>query len=215
MTQETMTTAERVQNMRNTEVNSDHAKTLYKSLTAGEVINKHVLDKKSGAIISNPYFIELMRCETEYMKHYQMMGYELKNAGDFFYLYDNDVNVDDKQSSKTKIYAAIILLVRYITQEKRYLYDVLTDEHYGVSREDLLGMMNDTHYSHILLSSKLDSVDGMIKVLKQRQLIFELPSQKFILSDAAKHIVEDVISQNSTLFEEQDAENAKEDAIND
>lgn len=210
MTLESIMAEEQARKEKDNEVNSTYAKTLFKSLTGGEVINKHVVDTKSGTVIHNPLFTELMRCESEYTKHYHMMGYHLKNAGDYFYLYDNDVNIDDKQSSKTKIYAAIILLVRYITQEKRYLYDVLTDEHYGVSKEDLSGMMKDTQYSHILISSKLDNVDGMLKVLKQRQLVFELPSQKFILSDAAKHIVEDVINQNSNLFENSTSEKNEE-----
>lgn len=181
-------------------IRDDYAKALFKSLTSGELINKQVLDSKSGTFVNNPLFAELLRCEQDYIKHYQMMGYELKNAGDYFYLYDNDVNVDDKQSSKTRIYAAIILLVRYITQEKRFLYDVLTDVHYGVSRNDLMGMMNNAQFKHILLSSKLDSVDGMLKILMQRQLVFKLPSEKYVLSDAGKHIVEDIIEQHSDLF---------------
>ena len=95
MTLESIMAEEQARKEKDNEVNSTYAKTLFKSLTGGEVINKHVVDTKSGTVVHNPLFTELMRCESEYTKHYHMMGYHLKNAGDYFYLYDNDVNIDD------------------------------------------------------------------------------------------------------------------------
>jgi hypothetical protein len=178
-------------------VNDYLSEKLFKVLTSGGIVNQHDYDKKTGALVNNPLYTELVNCELEYIKHYRMMGFELVNAGDFFHILDRDVNVDDKQSSKTKIYGAIILLVRYVTQDKRYLYEILTDINYGVSVEDLSGMMENEKYRHILLSSKLESVDGLLKALLGRNIICQMNNDKFILTDAGQKVVEDIIAQNT------------------
>jgi hypothetical protein len=175
-------------------INKMSSQLIYKALIASEVINKDIYEPKTGTLVPNPLFAELVDFEREYAEHYAMMGYSLVNAGDYYHLGDEDVNIDDKQSSKTKIYASIILLVRFITQEQRMLYDLITDINYGISLEEANKMAENSDYKHMLASSKLGSVDEMFKLLSKRQFVHKMVNGKFILSSAGKDIVEDIIN---------------------
>lgn len=175
-------------------LNNSSAKVIFKALTGGEVVNKEIYEPKTGTIVPNALYAELIEFEKEYVQHYNMMGYSLVSAGDYFHLGDDEVNIDDKQSTKTKVYAAIILLVRYITQEQRMLYDLITNIDYGVSLDEANKMVEQDEYQHMLISSKLNTVDEMFKLLLRRQFIYKLNNNKFILSNAGRDVVDDIIN---------------------
>lgn len=178
-------------------VNMSMAQHLFKLLISGSVVNKQILDPKAQVLVPNPYFVELLDHESTYKTNYEMMGYDLLNAGDYFHLADVNSSIDDKQLTKTKVYASLIMLVRFITQEQRMLYNLILDVKYGVSSDDLNKMNELDDYRQILNSSKLNNADEMIKLLLKRGFIYQLNSGKFILSSSGRVIVSDIAESHS------------------
>ena len=66
-----------------------------------------------------------------------MIGHELVDKGEYFYLINRPAEKATTQDAKAKLHASLICIVRLITHEKGKLFEYLSNVNYGVTTEDL------------------------------------------------------------------------------
>jgi hypothetical protein len=185
------------------QVNFELSEIIANTLIKGIVINKTDYCPSTHSNILNPLFIEIERNYKQYMLQYRMQGLTLVDNIDSFYLVDEKYDGKNKQAiiNKNKIYASIIVLVRCITHDEGKLYDFLININYGVNEEHLKEVEKNEKIQHILEKSRVNTISNVLKFLYEKNFLLKTKNNKFILTDASKRIVDEIISKNKTEIE--------------
>ncbi len=201
--------------LKNNKVNFNLSKKIFSNLMKGVMINKNIYCGKTNSILPNPLFLEIENNYEQYDLQFKMAGLEIVDNVNFFYLVDDKYEEKNKLSivNKNKIYSAIIILVRYITQDCGKLFESLTNIHYGFSEDDFKDIDAKVTYLHLLEKTKLVNVAGMIKVLFDKGFLLKTKKDKFVLSDSGKSIVDEIIIKNKISTDEPGSDNAKEISV--
>jgi hypothetical protein len=184
--------------LKDNQINFKLSEEIFNILTKGIMINKNNYCPKTHCLNPNTYFNEIESNYEQYTLQFKMAGLTLVDNVDFFYLIDKKYEEKNKQAiiNKNKIYCAIIILVRYITQDCGRLYDSIKSINYGFNEDDFKGIESKTTYMHILEKTKLNSVFNMIKLLNDKGFIIKTKNNKYILTDSGKKIVNEIIEKN-------------------
>ena len=179
-------------------VSLEYSKEIYSRLIRGSMINKNIYCEQTHSLMKNPLFIEIEENYDQYSLQYQMSGMKLVDSVSHFYLISD--SFDDKLKTgiqnKYKIYAAIVILVRYITQDMGKLFDYASNINYGFTNEEISAMEEDTTYKHMLEKTRLKDTSGLIKILKDKDFIFETKNKKYVLSDSGLRLTNEIIAKN-------------------
>lgn len=181
----------------NQNVNIEKSQKIFNDLIKGKVINEFIYDPKTDALIINDLFSELRDNLEQYKLQYQMNGMELIEKAKYFYLIDKNSISETKQPIKTKIYASMILLIRFVMSDGGKVFDYLKNINYGVSVKDLDGLEDNANYLHILKTAKIDKAENMLKYLHEKNILIKTSKDRYILSDSGNAIVQDIIDGNN------------------
>lgn len=181
----------------NQNVNIEKSQKIFNDLIKGKVINEFIYDPKTDALIINDLFSELRDHLEQYKLQYQMNGMELIEKAKYFYLIDKNSISETKQPIKTKIYASMILLIRFVMSDGGKVFDYLKNINYGVSVKDLDGLEDNANYLHILKTAKIDKAENMLKYLHEKNILIKTSKDRYILSDSGNAIVQDIIDGNN------------------
>lgn len=164
----------------------DLSQVIYRKLINGHVINKRVM--RDGFLQASPLFQELaLEVNREHYEHlYEMIGYELKQLDDCFFL--NEIGKDEVLSETAmRVQAILLVLLRGITQIP-LLSDILLDDAAGLNREHIKTIEDIEEYQQILKAVGLKGslsreVDNL---LVSRYIAYWNPLDKLVLSDGGK-----------------------------
>jgi hypothetical protein len=166
---------------------------IFKTLVKGEIINEKNYDGSTQSFIDNKYFTELRSQFDQYSLQYEMINMKLVDNLNYFYITEHSSSSGNaKQLAKTKIYAALTILIRYMMNENGKTFDNIKNINYGVKEEDFSEMDHDDYYSNILKIARIDNIKGVFKILNERNLLFKTKNNKYILSDSGKSIVQHI-----------------------
>ena len=184
-------------NLEKSEVNFSLSKKIYEQLIKGNMINRSDYSAQSNQFVSNPLFNELRANFYQYDTQYQMMGMKLKDEESYFYLVSLGAEKATTQQIKAKIYAAAIVIGRYIMHDTGKLYDYLKNINYGASIEEFKEININDSYKHILEKSRIDNIEQAIKLLVERNLIVKTKSNRYVFSDSGVALFRSIIAANS------------------
>lgn len=175
-------------------INTAKSKDIIDSLMKGQMINEKVYCGNSNSMIDNGLFNELLSEKDAYSFYFKMGGFTLMHKSNYFYLYEeNDKN--DKQKTKKRICAAVIILVRYITHNKGKLYEYMTNHHYGIKPEDLENIDKDDNFIPIFQNAfhevKKEYGKYLLDFLSNKNLLFKTNTGRYIFSDSAISLIEE------------------------
>lgn len=173
-------------------INIKTSQEIFNELIKGRIINEYIYDNKTDALVLNPLFTEVRDNLEQYKLQYQMNGMELIEKAKFFYLLDQNTNTDTKQPIKTKVYASLIVLIRYVMTDGGKIFDYFKNVKYGVSAKDLEGLDQNTNYSHILKTAKIDKAESILKYLHDKNILLKTSHDRYILSDSGDAIVNEI-----------------------
>lgn len=173
-------------------INMQKSQEIFNELIKGRIINEYLYDNKTDSLILNPLFSEIRDGLEQYQLQYQMNGMTLIEKAKFFYLFDQNTNLDTKQPIKTKIYASLIVLIRYVMSDGGKIFDYFKNVKYGVSVKDLDGLDQNTNYAHILKTAKIDKPESILKYLHEKNILLKTSSDRYILSDSGDAIVNEI-----------------------
>lgn len=177
----------------NNEVCLKKSAEIFNELMKGKIINEFVYNNKTNSLEVNSLFNEIRYNFNQYNLQYKMNGMTLVEMKNYFYLIDGKSNEDTKQPIKTKILASLIVLIRYITSDSGKVFDYLKNVNYGATVEDLKGVNNNSNYTHILQTAKIENGESILKILFDKNILLKTSHDRYILSDSGKSIVDDII----------------------
>ncbi|MBM24250.1 MAG: hypothetical protein CL760_00880 [Chloroflexi bacterium] len=181
----------------NQKINIEKSQKIFNDLVKGKVINELIYDPKTDALVINDLFSEVRDNLEQYKLQYQMNGMELVEKAKYFYLIDKSKNSETKQPIKTKVYASMILLVRFVMSDGGKVFDYLKNINYGVSVKDLDGIEDNPNYLHILKTAKIDKAKNILKYLYEKNILLKTSKDRYILSDSGNAIIQDIINGNN------------------
>lgn len=173
-------------------INIKKSQSIFGELIKGKIINEYFYDNKTDSLILNPLFAEIRDNLEQYKLQYQMNGMTLVEKAKFFYLLDQNTKIDTKQPIKTKIYASIIILIRYVMSDGGKIFDYFKNVKYGISIKDLEGLEQNANYSHILKTAKIDNAESILKYLHEKNILLKTSNDRYILSDSGEAIVNEI-----------------------
>jgi hypothetical protein len=172
------------------------SKDIYNELIKGKMVNRYIYSSKEHSLIPDPHFIELRENISEYSFQYKMIGHELVDKGEYFYLINRPAEKASTQDAKAKLHASLICIVRLITHEKGKLFEYLSNVNYGVTTEDLnIDELPDS-YGLIMQRVKLKGFIEALKVLSEKKLVLRTNRDRYILSSSGLEIVESIINKH-------------------
>jgi hypothetical protein len=174
-------------------VNLKTSKLIYQELIRGRLINRMTYSNKSQGLEGDPLFLELRQNIEQYKLQYRMMDMTLEDKESYFYLVANDNEKANNQLFKSKVYAALIVMVRYITHDNNKLYEIIENVNYGVSAEDFENIHLDDKYGLIIERAKLVNIEQIIKFLSEKNILLKTVNDKYILSESGKSIINSII----------------------
>lgn len=178
------------------QINLEKSEAIFATLTKGNMINKHEYDSREHSIVPNPLFLEIEDNIEQYKLQYRMAGLELTDAVDYFYLLDRKSESKSNTAiiTKNKIYASIIILVRYITQDNGKLFESISNINYGFNEDDFSQIKSKPVYVHLLEKTKINTIPNMIKLLSEKGFVFKTKNNKYVLSDSGKRLVKEIVN---------------------
>lgn len=183
-------------NINTAKIQLNQSKEIYSELIKGKMINRYTYSTKEHALVTDLLFTELRENVDGYTFQYKMIGHELIDKGDYFYLVNRPAEKSPTQEAKAKLHAALICIVRLITHEKGKLFEYLTNVNYGLSIEDLdIDDLPDS-YSLILDKAKFKGVEDALKFLYDKKLLLKTNRDKYILSSSASDIIESIVNKH-------------------
>lgn len=168
---------------------------IYKNLMAGRIINQNIY--KDGAMTINPLYIELANNEDVYIEYYKKMGFLIKSGENYFYL--SSASESNSEGVRVKIVTSIIILYRFFMQEKGKSSLALTDNSYGVSKDDIQEINDNETFRKILKLSEIKSFYDSLNLLKDRGLLYQNEKGNYVLTDAGLSFFNTYISSESTF----------------
>jgi hypothetical protein len=171
--------------------------TIYEELTKGRIINRNVYSTKLHTLIDNPLFLELRENLEDYVNQYLMSGHELMDQGEYFYLVYKKHENNSKQLIKTKIYSAIIVLVRCVTHLQSRLFDSLKNVNYGVDISELNDITLPEEYQLILEKAQHPSLVKAVEYLSEKNLLLKTNRNKYILSSSGLALIDEIKLKHS------------------
>lgn len=171
--------------------NLELSKALYADLITGKYINKDKLNSED-TLVQNELFVELEKNQDEYFKFYNEIGYILMYETDYFYLIKEDEKKEDDESfidkNILKEYVLMIVLYRYLLDNKISIDRTLLDNNFGLSKEQIEPMFNDLKYSNVLMLSEMKNltVNLISEVLEKRNILMKNSKGNFVLSEIGK-----------------------------
>lgn len=181
--------------LNDSKLNLSKSKKISAILLKGQIINEYEYCPKVHDHIESELFNEVRNNFEQYQLFCSMMNISLKDKIHYFYASDEDIDKIEKNKNKNKIYAAMIVLIRFITNEKGLLRESLENINYGIDENDLEGISNNKEYSHIINKARLDNGVGVIKTLSERNLLVRTNRNKYILTNSGKAIISEVIER--------------------
>jgi hypothetical protein len=175
----------------------DVSASIYEELTKGRIINRNVYSTKLHTLIDNPLFLELRENLEDYENQYLMSGHELIDQGEYFYLVYKKHENNSKQLIKTKVYSAIIVLVRCVTHLQSRLFESLKSVNYGVDTSELNDITLPEEYQLILEKAQHQSLVKAVEYLNEKNLLLKTNRNKFILSSSGLALIEEIKLKNS------------------
>ncbi|MBA6232185.1 MULTISPECIES: condensin complex protein MksE [unclassified Colwellia] len=173
-----------------------NSKVIYSELIKGKMINRYVYSSREHALCTDPLFTELRENIEGYTFQYKMIGHELIDKGDYFYLINRPAEKSPTQEAKAKLHAALICIVRLVTHEKGKLFEYLTNVNYGVSIDDLLIDDLPDSYDLILKKAKFKGVEDALKLLHEKKLMLKTNRDRYILSTSSSDIIENIVNKH-------------------
>lgn len=170
---------------------------IYDELTKGRIINRHIYSSSTHSLVDNPLFQELRENLDIYTNQYQMSGHELVDDGEYFYLIYKKLESSTNQLIKTKVYSAIIVLVRCVTHLQARLYESIKNVNYGIEIKDMNEIELPEEYLLILEKAKLGTLDKAIEYLADRNFLIKTNRDKYVLSNAGLSIVDEIVERQS------------------
>lgn len=172
------------------------SKEIYSELIKGKMINRYIYSSKEHALVTDELFTELRENIEGYTFQYKMIGHELVDKGDYFYLVNRPAEKSPTQDAKAKLHAALICTVRLITHEKGKLFEYLTNVNYGLSIEDLTIDDLPDSYALILNKARLKGIEDALKLLHEKKLMMKTNKDRYILSTSASDIIENIVNKH-------------------
>ena len=178
-------------------INLELSATIYEELTKGRIINRNIYSSKSHSLTDNPLFLELRENIGEYVSQYLMSGHELVDQGEYFYLVYKKQESNSKQLIKTRVYSAIIVLVRCVTHLQSRLYESLKNVNYGIDQNELNEVDLPEEYQLILEKAQLGSVNKTLEFLFEKNLLLKTNRDKYIFSNSGLALVDEIVNLHS------------------
>lgn len=168
---------------------------IYDELTKGRLINRYIYSSTTHSLVDNSLFIELRENLENYSNQYAMSGHELVDDGEFFYLIYKKLENNTNQPIKTKVYSAVIVLIRCVTHIQARLFDSLKNVNYGVEINELKEIELPEDYQLILEKAKLGSLPKAVDYLYEKNFLLKTNRDKYILSSAGLSIVDEIVAR--------------------
>jgi hypothetical protein len=150
-------------------IRSRDSKLIYKSLMAGEVINKMIPDSVGSELIENPSYTALVDSQMEYEVLYQNIGYKLVAVNEAFYLQSSD-NEEVKDSAMD---IQVIIEAISIGMQKNHIHKgQFTDYSVGLPSGLIDWCMNDEEIVKILKECNIK--DGLDKAIQSKLIVRRL-----------------------------------------
>jgi hypothetical protein len=179
------------------QINLKRSISIYDELTKGRIINRHIYSSTNHALIDNTLFQELRENTELYKNQYLMSGHELVDEGEYFYLILRKLEGNNAQPVKTKVYSAVIVLVRCVTHLQARLFDSLKNVNYGVDINEFESLTLPEDYQLVLEKAKLGTLIKAIEYLNDKNILLKTNRNKYILSNAGSAIIDEIIELHS------------------
>ncbi|MFA7553891.1 MAG: hypothetical protein WCY88_06550 [Spongiibacteraceae bacterium] len=172
---------------------------IYKELINGRVINKH--QYIDGLMQANDLYDEIYSDLEAYRKHYDMIGFELADCGDSYYLRDLDSD-RYKDTAALKIQALLLIISRF-SSSVGTLIDALKDYRSGISRSSLKLIEPIDEVKDILKACGMDGtlVNEIEKNLIVRGVGFWNQNDGLVLTDGGQAIFNSMFQSTQVSFE--------------
>lgn len=159
---------------------------IYRLFSLGKVLNKQRYDDIHGCFVDDDLFTLVFSHIKHFTLFFKHMGYELKfdADGDFYYTQDlRDSHNDESDENAMKIQAVLLFIGRHYST----IGDLaqLADPLFGLKESDVDALKQDTLLESSLKALKFDNWNKALEYLVNRNLIFKMSQDRYVLSRAA------------------------------
>lgn len=169
---------------------------IYRELTAGKIITKHIYHGLKAEEVDNSLFTALFNAQEHYRQFYQHMGLNLilDESGLFYYLTDGVEDTSDEADENAfKIQVALLLLGRFYSRTGRDV-EHLARIDMGIDEKDLNTLSEEEEYNDILRTARLPSQwDKVMDYLCDRGFAHRTSERRYILNSAGLVFINELI----------------------
>ena len=184
----------------------DHEKSakIFRELSSGKVITREKFSLVDNDLVDNDMYSVLFRHMDHFKTFYKHLGYELvfNDTRHFFFIRKLSDDEDrDYNRNAFKIQVMLLILGRYFAQTGRDL-KYLESPSIGIKPEDVKAIKQVDEYMMMLKGADFkDGPDAAIPFLKDRGFLFEVGTNRYIVSPAGMYFLDLLVEQYGNNYE--------------
>lgn len=169
-------------------IRSSESQSIYKTLMAGEVINKHIPNGHSSGLVSNPMYESIVNDQDDYEALYQNIGFKLVAIDGAFYL--KDIRELEGQRDASMEMQVIIEAIAIGMYKNHIPKSRLLDFNLGLPDSFIGACLEDSEISDLLSECgiKEDFDKAINNKLLSRKIAYLNGGKRLVLSESGRAV---------------------------
>lgn len=177
---------------------------IYRLFSKGRILNKQRYDDVHGCLVDDELYTLVFSKIKHFTFFFKHMGYDLKfdEEGDFYFTRDlRNANDDESDDNAMKIQSILLFIGRYYASVGDLAQ--LQDPMFGLKESDIDVLKQEGLLTSSLKALRIDNWDKALEYLTNRNLIFKISQDKYVLSKAAMTFLNRLIEAHSEFINKQ------------